>query len=145
MRDRLPELAPVRKDEARIARLLLRLQAEPEGIGVGADAQFDHRDLAILFGAAHRDVVVGSKLAVRQIGRARLKAKQFSVLVGHDLEHQPVEVRKRVSIRRFAPVARIPIEDQALSRLILAKDEWTGPDDLARSSRRSPGLCEGSG
>ena len=80
-----------------------------------------------------------------QVGRAGLEPEELRVLVGHDLEHQAVEVRQRVPVRRLAPVARVAIEHQPLPGLVLAQDERARSDDLRGSGRRRPGLRERSG
>ena len=145
MRERLTELALLHECQPAIALLDLRLHAEPERVGIGSDAALDQLQLAFFFGAANRHVVVGAQLALREIGRARLQRQQLGVLLGNELQHQAIEVRQLLPVTRGAPVGRVAIEDEALSRLELAQHEWTGADDLRWSRRRVPGLREGPG
>ena len=54
VRDGLAELALLQEREAWIAFLLLRLLAEPERVGGGADAELDQLQLPLFFSAARR-------------------------------------------------------------------------------------------
>ena len=63
-----------------------------------------------------RRVVLGPHLALGEVDLARLQAQQFGVLVRHDLEREPVEVRQRDACRVLPPVVRVAREDEALAR-----------------------------
>ncbi len=140
MRQSLTELALLHERLPAIALLRLRIHAEPEGVGIGPDAALDQPQLAFFFGAAHRHVVVGAQLALRKIGRARLQRKEFCVLLGNELQDEPIKVRQLLTVTAAAPVHRVAIEDEALSRLELAQHKWSGADNLGGWRGGIPGL-----
>jgi hypothetical protein len=118
--------------------LHVRLEAEPERIGVGRDAQLDQAQRSLFFGLPDRHVIVRPKLAARHVNRSRMQAHELRVLIGDDLQDKAIEIRKERTVRGRAPVSRIAIEDDALAGLILAQYERPGSDDVGGRRLRIP-------
>jgi hypothetical protein len=142
VRDRLAELRLLHEREAGIPAISLRLQAEPERIGIRAHAELEERDAAAIRFALEHDVIFGPELALREVDVARDQPQDFRVLVGNDLEDDAIEVRERLAPLVAPPVPRIALEDQALPRLVVANEERADPHELRRGRPRVPRLAE---
>jgi hypothetical protein len=81
---------------------------------------FRHAQPAGLLHFARRAVVFRAELLLCEVELPRLQAEQFGVLVGHDPQHQAIEVRQRDAAIVLPPVVWIPREREPLPRLVLA-------------------------
>ncbi len=111
VRDGAPQLA-AQQPRPRLRGRPAAAQVQPERVGVEADPEVHDRHLARVGGPLDRRVVLGPQLGLREVDLPRLQRQHLGVLVGHDLERQPVEHRqpgaRRVRSASSAGCARRP-------------------------------------
>ena len=126
-------------------RRAARPQVQPERVGIEADAEIDQRQLLLVGRALERRVILGAHLRLREIDLPALERQDLRVLVGHDLDCQPVEHRQLPAALVGPPVVRIAREDQPLPGLIGFEDERAEADDLRRRRGQVPRLRQRAG
>ncbi len=139
MRDGRAKLGPEQPRALRDGRPV-RPQVHPERVGVEARAEVENRQLLRVRLALQHRVVVRAHLGLREVDLPGLQRQQLRILVGHDLEREPVEQRQLLAALVLPPVARVPLEDQPLARLVRLQDERPEADDLGRRRGRIPRL-----
>ncbi len=72
----------------------VRPQVHPERVGVEAGAEVEDGQLLRVRLALQHRVVVRAHLGLREVDLPGLQRQQLRILVGHDLERQPVEQRQ---------------------------------------------------
>ena len=123
----------------------VRPQVHPERVGVEADAEVEDGQLLRVRLALQRRVVLRAHLGLREVDLPGLQRQELRVLVGDDLEREPVEHRQRLAALVLPPVARVPLEDEALARLVRLQHERPEADDLRRRRGEVPGLGQRAG
>ena len=134
-----------REPRPAVVRLRAGLQVEPERVGVERQARVRQAQLARRRLALERRVVVGPHLALREVRLPRLQAQQLGVLVGRDLEREPIEIRQLRARRVLAPVLRVAHEDEALAGLVRLQHERAEAGDVGGRRGGAPLLAERAG